>query len=539
MRRNLKMKKVIKSVSLLLAMAVLSTTLLTGCGTKKVSEATTSTVADTSIAAQATTDVFKPDISEEVKIRYYHIGQKAGQEDEVLANLNVKLKAKINATLEVNYLSWGDAWTKGPLLFASGEDFDMIFCAPWFLFADQGKKGAFKDLNEILPKYAPILWEKAPQLAWKQASIDGKILAIPQYEANNTSFYGVGYREDLRKKYNVPEIKKLTDFEAYFDAIKKNEPKITPYAAAEGDFGLLSDMYIRENSNQTYQGTESYNFMYDMTEASPKLTYKPMLPQYDEFAVIAKKWSDAGYWSKNALSNKTPATDAYKVGTSGIANHETYGINNSYKDLKMNQPDSDTGFYINLSKDGKTARTPYFQNGVSINANSKNPERTVMLVEALMYDPEIYEAGVFGIEGKTFVKDANGYNGPVPGSKPEASWAFGNMYGMGITNFNMEKKDTSKDSPLFISQYWNKDYLNQFAVDCALTGFVFDNTSVSGEVAAMKDLDNIYAPIIGFGLSKDPAAGLKEYRDKLQKAGLEKVTAEIQKQADAFIASNK
>jgi putative aldouronate transport system substrate-binding protein len=518
------MKKGLKPISIALAMALSVTAIFTGCKTNKPTTPT-----DTSGA-------FSPDISKEVKIRYYHIGGKSAQEDEVLANLNTKLKAKINATLEVNYLSWGDAWTKGPLLFASGEDFDMIFCSPWFLFGDQGKKGAYKELDDILPKYAPKIWKEAPSEAWKQASIDGKIYAIPQYEANNTSFYGIGYREDLRKKYNVPEIKKVTDFEAFFDAIKKNEPKIIPWAASDSEYPNMLNMYIRENTNLTYQGIEDYGFMYDMTSASPKVIFNAMVPQVDEWAVIAKRWADAGYWSQNALSNKTHSNDAYKAGTSAVSNHETYGINDSYKGLKQNNPNADSGFYINLSKDGKTDRRPYFSNGVAINANSKNPERAVMLVEALMYDPEIYEAGVFGIEGKTFVKDANGNYAVMPGAKPESSWGFGNMYGMGITNYKMEKKDTSTDHPLFISKYWNKEYHNKYAVDCALVGFVLDATTINAEMAAIKDLQMIYGPIISLGLSKDPAATLKEYRDKLQKAGLEKVTAEMQKQVDAFVA---
>jgi hypothetical protein len=127
----------------------------------------------------------------------------------------------------------------------------------------------------------------------------------------------------------------------------------------------------------------------------------------------------------------------------------------------------------------------------------------------------------------------------LPDAKPETSWGFGSTYGMGISNYEMEPKDTSKDHPLYISQYWNKDYFSKFAVDCALTGFVLDTTNITAEQAAVKDLALIYEPIIGCGLSKDPAATLKEYRDKLQKAGLEKITLEMQKQVDAFVAANK
>lgn len=532
------MKKVIRPISLFLAVVFLMASMLSGCGGNESAVSTsTSAVSDSSIVATSTEEAFVPDTSEEVKLTYYHIGGKAPQEDEVLANLNSKLKQKINATLEVNYLSWGDAWTKGPLLFASGEEFDMIFCAPWFLFGDQGKKGAYKELNDILPKYAPEIWKNAPEQVWKQASIDGKILAIPQFEANNTQFYGITYREDLRKKYNVSEIKKVQDFEAYFAAIKANEKSMLPWAASENSYKTFFEMYLKENTNLCYSGTENDNFAYDMTEENPKVIYRPMTPQTDEWAVIAKKWADAGYWSKNALSNKTNDFDAFAAGTSSVCGTNSYRFNEGYKGIKKNVPDADAGFYMNLSKDGKTDRKPYFQNGVAINSNSRNPERTVMLVNALMYDPEIYEAGVFGIEGKTFVKDANGNYATLPDSKPESSWGFGNMYGMGISNFKMEKKDISTENADYVNKYWNAEWANPYMVDCKLTAFVFDSTTVAAEVAAIKDIEKIYMSIICYGLTKDPAATLAEYRDKLKKAGLDKLTAEYQKQVDAFIAA--
>ncbi len=535
------MKKV-KAIALLLTFSLLLSLTLIGCGSsgnagETTAVATAGTSAATDAASAAT--VFTPDISKEVKIKYYHIGGKSPQEDEVLANLNTKLKAKINATLEVDYLSWGDAWTQGPLLFASGEDFDMIFCAPWFLFSDQGRKGAYKELNDILPKYAPEIWSKCPAVGWEQASLDGKIYAIPQYEVNFALFHGMVYREDLRKKYGVPEIKKLTDFEAYFEAIKKNEPKMVPWAADDQSYANFCNMYVMENTNLTHQGTEEFGFWYDMNEANPKVLYGGFLPELDQFVTLAKKWADAGYWSKNALSNKTLAADSYKAGISGIAGQNTANMEDCYKGLYEKDPAAETGFYINWSKDGKVDRRAIFSNGVAINANSANPERAVMLVEALMYDPEIYEAGIFGIEGKTFVKNEKGLYQRPEGAKDGESWGFGSMYGMGITNYKLEPLDTSKDSPDYINKYYNMDYYNQFAVDCALTGFSFDNSNVKAETAALTEVNNQYSPILVMGLAKDPTALLAEFRAKLKEAGYERVQEEFQKQVDAFVAAKK
>jgi putative aldouronate transport system substrate-binding protein len=48
----------------------------------------------------------------------------------VLAAINEKLMADLNCTIEIKYIDWGDIDTKYPLLFASGESFDMSHARP-------------------------------------------------------------------------------------------------------------------------------------------------------------------------------------------------------------------------------------------------------------------------------------------------------------------------------------------------------------------------------------------------------------------------
>ena len=67
-----------------------------------------------------------PDISEEVTLVMYLIGDRPADNDEVFAKINERLKAEINATIDVKFMSWGEYEQKYPLIFASGEDWDII-----------------------------------------------------------------------------------------------------------------------------------------------------------------------------------------------------------------------------------------------------------------------------------------------------------------------------------------------------------------------------------------------------------------------------
>jgi putative aldouronate transport system substrate-binding protein len=531
-----KMKLTKKLFCIILFIAMLIS--LVACNTPQTTTTTQSETTQSTTASESETEP-EIDISEEVNIKYVHIGGATPFEDEVLADLNKKLKEKINATFSVQYLGWGDAWTKAPLMFASGEDFDFIFCAPWFLFNDEGKKGAYLPLNDLLPKYAPELYNDCPEEAWAQSSINGEILMIPAYLQNNTVFWGEVYREDLRKKYNVPEIKKVTDFEAYFEAIKANEPEMMPYAVNYNETGILPIMYAMENTNLQIEGLDSKTmpFAYDITDPTCQLVPVAFDQTYAEWVVIAKKWADAGYWSKNALANQTSSADALVAGASAIAGWNSYTLADTYKRIKQKDENADLGFYMCIPKDGKIARRPFNANGMAINANSKNPERTLMLINLFVTDEDIYQTATYGIEGVTYTKASEGYFKQIDGLAPEEQWGFGHMFGMGFRNYRFEVEDTSVLPKDYVEKYSNPEWQEQFLVAPVITGLTFNTEPVKTEIAAVTEVNNNYVKVLDLGLVADPVATLAEYRAALLQAGIEKMQAEFQRQIDEFLAS--
>lgn len=121
-----------KMVSILLALMLLPTVALTACGQKNDnSSISAENVSQENVPGEAQEErTYRGnDVSEPVVLRMYLIGDRTPDFDQVYDEINKKLQENVNATLEVNFLSWSEHDTKYSLLFSSGEEFDLIFTA--------------------------------------------------------------------------------------------------------------------------------------------------------------------------------------------------------------------------------------------------------------------------------------------------------------------------------------------------------------------------------------------------------------------------
>ena len=221
-----------KKFTALFLTAALSASMLAGCGGTPTSTSTppASTSGSTAAAEPAM------DTSEHVVLTMYCIGDEGGiYAEDHLAELNKVLTEKINAEIDPIMVSWGDYKTKLPMVWASGEAYDLTYTSNWTNYFDEADKGAFMDITELFPKYAPKTYaELESQNLLETTKVDGKLYMVPHNLPDYTTFV-YNYREDLRKKYNCPEIDSYEDLEVYMQAIKDNEPGMLPYAISSND----------------------------------------------------------------------------------------------------------------------------------------------------------------------------------------------------------------------------------------------------------------------------------------------------------------
>ena len=136
-----------KLVSVLLASAM-AAGMLAGCGSGNGNGSTGDSKSSSAVSGTSG-DNLNADTSEHVDLTMYLIGDRTPDFDEVYAKINEILEEKLNCSLNVEFLSWGEHDTKYSLLFSSQEDFDLIFTASsWCHYEQTVSLGGFAPLSE-------------------------------------------------------------------------------------------------------------------------------------------------------------------------------------------------------------------------------------------------------------------------------------------------------------------------------------------------------------------------------------------------------
>lgn len=119
--------KMKKGLALLLGTAM-TAGLLAGCGSEG-NDGSSQASGSAGNTAQGGSETGAADTSEHVDLKMYLIGERTPDFDEVYGKINEILEEKLNCSISVDFLSWGEHDTKYSLLFSSQEDFDLIFTA--------------------------------------------------------------------------------------------------------------------------------------------------------------------------------------------------------------------------------------------------------------------------------------------------------------------------------------------------------------------------------------------------------------------------
>lgn len=508
------MKKFNKIVALIVVLSIFST-LAIGCGSKNAT-------------SSANTQKSSLDTSKKVELNIYLMGDPAKDNDAILKELNKLTEKDLNATVKITYSTWTDFSTKYNLMLTSGENMDLVYAANWLSYATYAKKGAFLDLTNLIPKYAPKLEKLISKERWDAVKVDGKIYAVPN---NNIEFTQGAflYREDLREKYNLPEINSVDTIEQYLAGIKKNDPNIMPTddsgCAAYNNLFIYTTPY--EIVDRGDEGTS--NLVID-----PKNPYKVLetieTPEYKSFMYKMKSWADQGFWSKSALSKNEDGVVAFENGTAAATFNSTLAkAKGEIEKLKITHPDWKIGvFEYNRLMPNKVHAASATQNLTAIPATSKNPERALALLEKLMTDRRYYDLMQYGIKGVSYNMTADGKIDftkidPNKHGAP-SSWAWRNDL---LTYQQVGEWDQWRN-------YVEED--KKLATVDILDGFALDTDPVQNEVAAVNQVKNQYGVPLQAGLAVgDVDTAYNTFLSKSKSAGLDKYRDEVQKQLDAYL----
>lgn len=515
--------KKVKLVCLTIAVMMAFTSVLTACGKKDSPQ--TGDVSNNTTAATSTAGTASGDTSslEPYEITQYIVNIDQPDLSTVVGEMNKILKDKINATLNLKILDWGSYDQKIKVIISASEDYDLCFTAPWLNnYYDNVNKGAFMELDELLPQYAPKAYAAIPTKFWDAARVKGKIYGFLNYQIFARTD-AVAFQKALTDKYSFDptKVSKLEDMEPFLENISKKDKDLLPIHQGANEGSLLMSNMINYMGYEELAGHIPGAIKQDDTTGTIVNQYESV--EFQNMFKLMRKWYQAGYFRKD-IATITDVTNERRAGKFAIESEGTYKPGGIAELANMTGKKAEDYIEVQLSK-------PFAATGgiiatmFGLSKTSKDPARAMMYLEEINTNSELYNLMCFGIKDKHYTQDADGYVTAIAdgGYNPVTDWEFGNQFnalyraGNDKGNWELTKK------------------INEEAKISPLTGFAFDSTPVKTEIAQCQAVMKEYYYVLGTG-SGDYEKVYPQFIEKLKNAGGEKIIAEMQKQVNDWKA---
>jgi putative aldouronate transport system substrate-binding protein len=474
------------------------------------------------------------DLSKRVELQFYMLGDAPKDLALVQGEINKMALKDINATVKFNFIPWANMETMYNLLLASGQTVDLLYAANWCFYGRYAEQGAFLPLDGLIQKAAPELYAFVPKDYWKASSINGKMYGVPATWKEYTS-PGFFWREDLRKKYNLPVPDSLEHMEAYCDGIRKYEPNmipISPDGVPAADFALM----LKYKGIEYPPATHQYPFygMKVFSKDPANLQEYFYSKDFIDDAAMFKRWADKGFWPKGLLSQTYPPEgDSMLKGVSAIHIAYTNAAKwaSAQATVKAAHPDWDFGWLAYGELNGAIHPAHATQNLFVVPKNSANPERALMFYQRLVMDKRYNQLSEYGIEGKHYRVTSDGWYEAID---PKTSgFAREGLDGWAWRNPAYSIYEKPFAALLDVFKKYDKISTPNF-----LGGFSEDPTPYQSELAAFNQVWTQYGIPIIAGLAGDPQKAVETFRAKAKEAGIDKIRAEQKKQWLDFLKRN-
>ncbi|EHK2441040.1 ABC transporter substrate-binding protein [Clostridium perfringens] len=478
-----------KLIALLLGGIIGTSSILTGCGSG-------------GSASSSGGEGEKP-----VNLVWYVIGKPQNDGELVEEEVNKYIKDKINATVDIKHIDFGDYSQKMNVIANSGEEYDLAFTCSWaFPYLDNARKGAFLELNDLIDSHGKDLKNVIDERLWKGAEVDGKIYAVPNQKEIAGAPMWV-FDKELVEKYDIPyqDIHSVDDLEPWLALIKEKEPDFVPFYT-QGD-GIpiegIEDI------------TSGLGIFYDDESLTVKNMYET--EELKHLFTKLREFYEKGYINQDAaVSNMKNEVKRFVWKADG-------------------QPYAENGWSQSLGREVVTSSivSSYVTNAsttgamTAISATSKHPEKAMELINLVNKDSTLRNLLMFGIEGTHYEKVSDNQikrdpNGPYS----VTSWAYGNLFDTYVLDSDpVDKWDAFEE-------------FNQKAKTSTILGFKFDTEKVVTQMSAVSNAFEEFIKPLYTG-SVDTEETLEKLNKKLYDSGLEDIKVELQRQLDEWKKENK
>ena len=552
------MKK--RTICLLLAMIMVLSIVLAGCSKTAETPAADETPATTE-PAETTDNTETPEAPEEtaepaleqktIQLMITGAGKQANS-DKVWAAFNEQLQQYVpNTTVEFIDVSFDEYSEKFSQVLASGEGVDLAWTG-WLINKPQNiADGNLMPLDDLLAEYGQgivdVLGENVVEI---HRNADGNIYYLPSWQGlcgerrgwlvvtEIAELAGDTWIEDTEAALNKwrNNYSGIEDFQAVLD-------QATKYLAAAKEAGKLGagintgrvfgwSMYNGTRSNPGVGGSEIGIPFEDNTFT---VIDGVASEHYKLYAKTMADWYKEGYIRSDIMSVDTSTLTTPKNGeitdTTYVFSCDPYlteadqeaaiadaGMDMTYLPIEENA-------YLILGGDTSYA-IPYC---------ADEPERAMMVLNAIYSQPDLYNTLIYGIEGEDYTKNADGtITTSYVGASPTADDSYGiQRWIIGSCKNALINNGTDPN------YYADLEALEETARVNPFLNFTFDRTNVEGICASILNVYYEYGPQIDNGVAGDNWEELyNNYMAARKDAGIEELVTEFQNQLNAYIEAN-
>lgn len=542
------------------ALVVLTiTSMMSGCGKqgddvsseiKQSSEVKTEEKTDADQSAETS----QSEELEEKTIQVWLYGPgKQKDSDEVWEVFNEKLQEYVpNTTVEFTVMAAEEYKEKYSQMLAAGEPVDLVWSAGWVTGRSQdeeAKDGNILPLDDLLDKYGQGIKEALGDTILDiHRYSDGKLYYIISWQGLFGNAFGVRIPSELA---DLAGENWTEETQAAFDKYYDEDSSLENYQAIFDQF----DKYLAacKNAGKIYAGFANNTFLdwglETLCEAggTTYINYVGLKKNdntfkvedfiaTDRYRLLVKNIAD--FYKKGYVRSDIASAEGLGFVKNGEYGSNTqimythYLLTDTQKETFAKEAGVDLDF-ITVREEGTYGKGT--STSMVIPYCADDPERAMMVYNAIYTVPELYQLLVYGIEGVHYTDNGDGtittpYNGNPSADSDygQFKWVFGTCKNSLVSQTDVKgyyDQLIEKEKTAYVSPFMN---------------FTFDKTNVADICAALSAIDQEYKEIIQYGYMGDESeAILDKWIAERKAAGVDKLIEEFQKQIDAHIEANK
>lgn len=552
-----------KRVSMALAAIMTASVCLAGCGNTTDNAGSTKAGSSEAVKEESKTDTVVSEASEQteevkeldpVTIQFWIGGPgKQKDSDRVWEAFNEKLQEYVpNTTVEITCMPTAEYKEKYPQMLASGEAVDLTWIASWVTGSNQLiMDGNLMALDDLVDEYGQGIKETLGEdvldmhrypkddklyylISWQGLYSNVRAFKVPTELAQ---LAGDTWLEDTQKvvtkwwnEYSSPDdLQAVFDqLDIYFAALKENDKLYAGLTQATFGAWLYPNRLSSESSLQMYNiGVPHMDESFTVIDTIQSDYYRVYAQNMAEFYKKGYIRSDIASLEKNTLSfvkggEYTPNTSVIDVHNDLTPSAAQMYSATAGVDISLIQIENE-GY---LSKGDATAMAiPYC---------ADEPERAMMVLNALYTEPELYQLLIYGFEGEHYTDNGDGTITTDYGAQ-----------GTSDSNYGLWKWTVGTCKNSLVTQADVAGYYDELqaqekdAIISSFINFVFDDSNVTDVVASLKAIDGEYKSMIDNGYMGDEwEATLDKWISERKAAGVDRLIEELQNQINDYVAQN-